>query len=80
MKDPLCEGFVQHLSVPLLESLWLGDLLIGGVAVEDVVVSLTGRTRPDVALSVAAEPANTSDKGWEKPNNCICESRPTPAF
>lgn len=48
MQDPLSEGFVQHLSVPLLEPLGFGNLLVRRVAVENVVISLTGRARPDV--------------------------------
>ena len=39
---------VQHLPVPFHESLWFGNLLLHGVAVEDVVISLTRRTGPDV--------------------------------
>lgn len=40
---------LQHLAVPLCESLWLGDLLLVRVAVEDVVVTLTGGTCPNVS-------------------------------
>ena len=39
---------VQHLLVPLHQSLRLGDLLLQRVAVEDVVVTLAGGTRPNV--------------------------------
>ena len=53
MEDPLSEGLLQHLPVPLLQPLGLGDLLVGRVAVEDVVVPLTGGARPDVPLRVA---------------------------
>ena len=52
MDDALSYSLVQHLLVPLLQSLGLGDLLVHGVAVEDVVVTLTGWTRPDVARGV----------------------------
>jgi hypothetical protein len=45
----------ENITVPLkvmrkpnLESLWLGNLLLVGMAVENVIVSLAGRTRPDV--------------------------------
>lgn len=43
---------VQHLPVPLLQSLGLWDLLVGRVAVENVVVAFARWTRPDVALRV----------------------------
>lgn len=46
--DALRDGFVQHLLVPLLQPLGLGDLLVGRVAVEDVVVPFAGRTGPNV--------------------------------
>lgn len=52
VQNPLCKGLVQHFPVPLLQSLWLWDLLVGRMAVEDVVVSFTWRTRPDVALGI----------------------------
>lgn len=48
MDDALGDGLVQHLLVPLLQPLRLGDLLVGRVAVEDVVVPFAGRTGPDV--------------------------------
>lgn len=48
MYDPLSESFVQHLSVPLLEPLRFGNLLVRRVAVENVVISFTGWARPDV--------------------------------
>lgn len=53
MHDPLRHGFVQHLLIPLLQSFGLGDLLIGRVTVEDVVVPLTGGAGPDVSGGVA---------------------------
>lgn len=55
MQDPLCKGLVQHFPVPLLQPLRLGDLLVGRMAVEDIVVPFTGRTRPDVALGISAD-------------------------
>ena len=55
VEDPLGEGLVQHLPVPLLQPLGLGDLLICRVAVEDVVVPFAGRAGPDVSLGIAAE-------------------------
>lgn len=48
MQDPLSESLVQHLSVPLLEPLGLGDLLVRRVTVENVVISFTGWAGPDV--------------------------------
>ena len=62
MDDPLGHGFVQHLLVPLLQTLGLGDLLVHGVAVEDVVVPLAGRTGPDVARGVAGN----RTAGWSQ--------------
>lgn len=47
--DPLNDGFVQHLSVPFLQPLWLWYLLLWRMTVKDVVVTLTGWTRPDVS-------------------------------
>jgi len=48
MEDPLSESFVKHLSVPLLEPLGFGDLLVIRVAVKNVVISFTGWAGPDV--------------------------------
>lgn len=48
MDDALGDGFVQHLLVPLLQPLWLGDLLVGRVAVEDVVIPFARWTGPNV--------------------------------
>lgn len=59
MQDPLCEGLVQHLLVPFLQSFRLRDLLIRGVAVEDIVVSFTGGTCPDVALGIPRDTHRT---------------------
>lgn len=54
MQNPLSKGLIQHLPVPLLQPLGLGDLLVRRMAVEDVVISFTGRTCPDVALGIPA--------------------------
>lgn len=54
MQNPLCKGLIQHLPVPLLQPLRLWDLLVRRMAVEDVVVSFTGWTCPDVALGIPA--------------------------
>lgn len=43
---------VQHLPVPLLQSLRLWDFLVGRMAVENVVVPFARRTCPDVSLGV----------------------------
>lgn len=59
MNDPLCERLVQHLFVPLLQSFWLGYFLIRWVAMEDVIVSFTWRTGPDVPCHIPAGPTNT---------------------
>lgn len=55
MQDPLSKSLVQHLSVPLLESLGLGYLLVSRVAVENVVISFTGWTGPDVTRHIPEE-------------------------
>lgn len=55
MEYPLGKGLVQHLSVPFLEALGFGDLLIGRVTVEDVVITFARRTRPNVSSHIAAE-------------------------
>lgn len=52
MDYALRDGLVQHLLVPLLQPLWLRDLLVGRVTVEDVVVPLAGRTGPNVTCCV----------------------------
>ena len=44
-----CFARVQHLLIPLDQSLGVWDLLLHGVAVEDVVVTLDGGTCPDVS-------------------------------
>ena len=64
MQDPLSEGLVQHLPVPLLQPLGLGDLLVHGVAVEDVVVPLTGRTGPDVTRGIAERDSRLGSVWW----------------
>ncbi len=42
-------GSVQHLPVPVTQPLGLGDLLLEGVAVENVVISLAGGACPNVS-------------------------------
>lgn len=54
MDDPLCKSLVQHLLVPLLQALWFWDFLIRGVAMEDVVISFTWGTGPDVSCYIPA--------------------------
>ena len=55
VEDALGEGLVKHLAVPLLQSLGLGDLLVGGVTVEDVVVTLARGAGPDMRRHVPEE-------------------------
>ena len=55
MDDSLGHSFVEHLFVPLLQSLGLGYLLVRGVAMEDVVISFTWGTGPDVPCHIPAE-------------------------
>lgn len=52
---PLCKGLVQHLTVPFLQALRFGDLLIGGVTVEDVVVTFARRARPNMSRHVTGK-------------------------
>lgn len=52
VEDALGKGFVEHLAVPLLQSLGLGDLLVGGMAMEDVVVTLARGAGPDMCRHV----------------------------
>lgn len=60
MYDPLSESLVQHLPVPLLKPFGLGDLLIRRVAVENVVISFTGRAGPDVTCHIPKWPQDVS--------------------
>lgn len=48
MNYALGDSFVQHFLVPLLQPLWLGDLLVRRVTVEDVIIAFAGRTGPDM--------------------------------
>ena len=63
MDDALGEGLVQHLLIPLLQALRLGDFLIRGVAVEDVVISFTRGTGPDVPCHI---PAGHTQLRWKQ--------------
>lgn len=47
--DAIIECFVEHLLVPLLEAFRLRNFLVRRMAVEDVVIALARRTRPDVS-------------------------------
>ena len=51
--NSLNDGLVQHFLVPVLQSLGLGDLLFWRVTVENVVIPLWRRARPDVSHGVA---------------------------
>lgn len=48
MDDALRDSLVQHLLVPLLQALWLGDLLVRWVTMEDVIIPFTGWAGPDM--------------------------------
>lgn len=50
MDDAFGNSLVQHLLVPLLQALWLGDLLVHWVTVEDVIIPFTGWTGPDMTI------------------------------
>jgi len=50
--DALGNSPVQHLPVPFLQPLRLGDLLVRWVAMEDVVIPFAGGTGPDVTRCV----------------------------
>lgn len=41
-------SLVQHLLVPFLQALWLRDLLVRWVTVEDVIIPFTGWAGPDM--------------------------------
>ena len=53
--DTIPQGLVQHPPVPVLQSLWLGDLLLDRMTVEDVVVPFARWTSPDVGKLVPGE-------------------------
>lgn len=59
VNDPFGKRLVQHLLVPLLQALWFGDFLIRGVAMEDIVISFTWGTGPDVSCYVPAGHTDT---------------------
>ena len=59
MHDPLRHGLVQHLLVPLLQSLGLRDLLIHRVTVEDVVIALTGWASPYMPRGIPTHTAKS---------------------
>ena len=64
MDDSLGHSFVEHLFVPLLQSLGLGYLLVRGVAMEDVVVAFTWWTRPNMPCCISnnTDRRNTEEK------------------
>lgn len=49
MNNSLCDSLVQHLLVPFLQPFRFGDFLIRWVTVEDIVISFTWWTRPDMS-------------------------------
>lgn len=50
--DAFRNGFIQHFLIPLLQSFGLGNLLVYGVAMEDIIIPFTGWTCPDVTCRV----------------------------
>lgn len=52
MDNTLSNSLVQHLLVPLLQAFWLGDLLVRRVTVEDIIISFTGWTGPDMTCCI----------------------------
>lgn len=56
---PLGHGLVQHFLVPLLQSLGLGDPLVGRVTVENVVIAFAGWACPNVPLGKPTDTMNT---------------------
>lgn len=59
MNDPLCKCLIQHLFVPLLQALRFRDFLIRRVAMENVVISFTWGTGPDVSRYISAGHTHT---------------------
>ncbi len=55
----------EHLLVPLLKAFWLGDFLVSWMHMEDVVVSLTRWTGPNVGrcetLTLCVEQVTNED-------------------
>lgn len=52
MDDSLRHGLVKHLFVPFLQSLRLGYLLVRRMTMEDIVVSLTWGTCPNMPCCI----------------------------
>ena len=52
MDNSLRHGLVKHLFVPLLQSLGLGYLLVRRMAMEDIVISFTGGTCPNMPCGI----------------------------
>jgi len=48
------DGLIQHLLVPVLQSLWFGNFHVDWVTVEYIVISFTRRTSPDVCHCIPA--------------------------
>lgn len=60
----LDDGFIEHLFVPILQPLRLGNLHVGRVAVEDVVITLRGGTCPDVSCGITEGGLWSVVRGW----------------
>lgn len=69
MQYPLSKGLVQHFAVPLLQALGFWDFLVGRVTVEDIVITFTRRTCPDVRCNVSRV---EMFKVQGMNGNCIC--------
>lgn len=52
MDNSLRHGLVKHLFIPFLQSLGLGYLLVRRMAMEDIVVSLTWGTCPNMPCCI----------------------------
>lgn len=59
MDNALRNSFIQHFLIPLLQALWLGNLLVYRVAMEDIIIPFTGWTCPDMTCCVP-------DRGTDK--------------
>ena len=54
--DIFRDSLLQHGLVPILQALGFGNFLVRRVAMEDIVVTLRGRTGPNVCPDVTLVP------------------------